>query len=299
MLDKIRELQPNKEDEVNLRLALGITLSPPPQDLEYNKSSLRYKSKLARLQSHSTLPPPKKTGLGLVSLLNKMTHPNPDPKIFPTRSNSHYSTPKQSPRLKPSNSENFLHAPKNIGQLVRPKPAKLPQMTPNSSVIFQNASYTEHLILGGGNLTGGKYFMSNKSPPKGKTEKNEDSFLSRPELSCFNNQSMTLDQSAVRPRQGTQGGGLKVLKKNVTKKKIQALTERVQNVSQLKGDWDGAEWEKNLKVMREINSFNIGFKKFKKVNIKKLERQWDSIGILEEKNKKFEAIQDVETYQQT
>ena len=51
--------------------------------------------------------------------------------------------------------------------------------------------------------------------------------------------------------------------------------------------------------MRSINSFNIGFKKFKKINIKKLERQWDSIGNLEEKNKKFEALQTVKTYQQT
>lgn len=141
--------------------------------------------------------------------------------------------------------------------------------------------------------------MGGKSPHKGNTEKNENSFLSRPELSCFNNQSMTLDQSAVRPRQGAQGGGLKVLKKNVTTKKIQALTDREKNVSQLKSGWDGVEWEKNRKIMRSINSFNIGFKKFKKMNIKKLERQWDSIGILEKKNKKFEALQDVDTYQQT
>jgi hypothetical protein len=187
----------------------------------------------------------------------------------------------------------------NFDQAVRPKQAKLPRITPNSSIVFQNGSETEQPIFGGGNLTSGKYFMGAKKLNKGKTEKNENSFLSRPELSCFNNQSMTLDQSAVRPRQGVQGGGLKVLKKNVTKKKIQALTEREKNVSQLKSDWDGAEWEKNRKVMRSINCFNIGFKKFKKMNIRKMERQWDSIGNLEEKNKKFEALQTVKTYQQT
>jgi hypothetical protein len=90
MLDKIREVLPNKEDEGVLRQVYGIAPSPPPlpQDLEDSISSSRYQSKLARLRSQVTLPPQKKTGLGLLSLLNKMTHPNPDPKQFPPRSNS-------------------------------------------------------------------------------------------------------------------------------------------------------------------------------------------------------------------
>ena len=199
---------------------MGIAPSPPlPVELEHGLRSPRYQSKLANLQSQSDLSPEKKTGFGLLSLLNKMTHSKPDLKQFPTRSNSPQSPSKKSPRRKLSNAQNPSRGPMNFGLAVRPKPVKLPQITLESSILFQSGSPTEHPIFGGGGLTAGKYFMGGKRLGKGLPGKTENSSLSKPELSCLNNQSMTLSQSALKPRQTVQGGGLKVLKKNVTKKK--------------------------------------------------------------------------------